>query len=207
MGGTASIDQRTREAEWRYEDTIQAVAYDIPITGFNTFNTNNLRLWRSKPYFGDSAGVLVDQDGEQIIDSAEEDLDLVDKIDKMQDAEYLTSIYYPNIPGQMHKENRLRQEYFYASATLQDLMRRFSKDIKYQMNQFDEKNQIMLNEMHSAVSILEMLRILIDEQKLSWQEAWNTTHYTYSCAIYVTSHKNFEQWPVDVFQRVLPRHF
>lgn len=122
-----------------------------------------MRLWRSKPYFGESTGVAVGGEDDQLADSADDVLDLVDKIDKIQDAEYLTSIYYPNIPGQMHKENRLRQEYFYASATLQDLMRRFSKDIKYQMNQFDEKNQILLNEMHSAVSILEMLRILIDE--------------------------------------------
>lgn len=134
------------------------MAYDIPITGFNTFNTNNLRLWRSRPNFDNNQ----DSDG----DSSE---DLVDKIDKIQDAEYLTSIYYPNIPGQSHKEERLKQEYFYAAATLQDLMRRFKKDIMYQMNEFYEKNQILLNELHSAVSILEMLRILIDEEKLIWQ--------------------------------------
>ena len=65
----------------------------------------------------------------------------------------------------------------------------------------------MLNELHSAVSILEMLRILTDEEKLGWQQAWNTTHYTYSCAIYVISHHSFEKWPIQVFQKVLPRHF
>lgn len=80
----------------------------------------------------------------------------------------MTSIYYPNIPGQKGKEERLKQEYFYAAATLQDLMRRFKKDIMYQMNEFYEKNQILLNELHSAVSILEMLRILIDDEKLIW---------------------------------------
>jgi starch phosphorylase len=106
------------------------MAYDIPITGFNTFNTNNLRLWRSKPYFGEG-----DQQEE---DETEEDL--VDRIDKIQDAEYLTSIYYPNLPEQAHKEERLKQEYFYAASTLQDLMRRFKKDIMYQMNEFYEKN-------------------------------------------------------------------
>lgn len=95
MGGSSSINPATREAEWRFDDIIQAVAYDIPIAGFNTFNTNNMRLWRSKPYFGD------DLDG---VDPE----NLVDKIDRMQDAEYLTSVYYPNIPNQMHKEARLR---------------------------------------------------------------------------------------------------
>ena len=76
-----------------------------------------------------------------------------------------------------------------------------------QMNEFHDKNQILLNELHSAISILEMLRILVDDEKLVWQQAWNTTHYTFSCAIYVTSHHNLEKWPVAVFQKVLPRHF
>ena len=61
--------------------------------------------------------------------------------------------------------------------------------------------------MHSAISILEMLRILVDIEKLPWQQAWNTTHYTFSCAIYVNSHHNLEKWPLQVFQKVLPRHF
>lgn len=75
------------------------------------------------------------------------------------------------------------------------------------MNEFHEKNQILLNEMHSAVSILEMLRILVDEEKLIWQHAWNTTHWTFSCAIYVNSHHNLEKWPMHIFRKVLPRHF
>ena len=107
MGGESNINQMTKEADWVSNETIQAVAYDIPITGFNTFNTNNLRLWRSRPYFGDANS-----------DSDEDEEDLVEKIDKLQDAEYLTSMYYPNIPGFEHKEERLKQEYFYASATL-----------------------------------------------------------------------------------------
>lgn len=129
LGGESNINHISKEVEWLSEDTIQAVAYDIPLTGFNTFNTNNLRLWRSRPYFGD-------QENEE----EESDEDLVAKIDKIQDAEYLTSIYYPSIPSQEHKAERLKQEYFYASATLQDLMRRFKKDIMCQMNEFHDKN-------------------------------------------------------------------
>jgi starch phosphorylase len=90
MGGETSINPHTKTAEWHHEDTIQAMAYDIPITGFNTFNTNNLRLWRSKPYFANDEG------SDNADDNCE---DLVDRIDKIQDGEYLTSIYYPNIPG------------------------------------------------------------------------------------------------------------
>lgn len=129
MGGSSKLNTLQKEFEWTPEETVLAVAYDIPITGFNTFNTNNLRLWRSRPFYAEEEEDAVDTDG-----------DLVDKIDQMQNAEYLTSIYYPNIHGQGQKEERLKQEYFYASANLQDLMRRFRKDIMYQMNEFHEKN-------------------------------------------------------------------
>jgi glycogen phosphorylase len=78
-------------------------------------------------------------------------------------------------------------------------MRRFKKDVMRDPLDFNEKNQILLNEMYSALSILEMLRILVDEEKVLWQDAWNTTHYTFSCAIYVNSHHNLEKWPVNVF--------
>ena len=88
MGGEIKMNNVNKQFEWHHEDTVQAMAYDIPITGFNTFNTNNLRLWRSKPCFDNQ-----DSEGE-----GEEDL--VERIDKIQDAEYLTSIYYPNIPEQ-----------------------------------------------------------------------------------------------------------
>ena len=96
--------------EWCQDETISAVAYDIFISGFNTFNTNTLRLWRSKPYF-DSEGSDDDygQEGEK--DTSKDDFDpdnLENIIDKMQDAEYLTSIYYPGIPGLEHEENRLK---------------------------------------------------------------------------------------------------
>ena len=167
MNGDSNLNHITKEYEWQSEKTIQAVAYDIPITGFNTFNTNNLRLQRSRPFFKSND----DEEGinSNTVDGESSDLeDFESKIDAALDADYLTSIYYPNIPGQEHKEERLNQEYFYASATLQDLMRRFKKDIMYQMNEFHEKNQIMLNELHSAISILEMLRILVDEEKMAW---------------------------------------
>ena len=88
IGGESEFNPVSKEFDWKNDDSVLAVAYDIPITGFNTFNTNNLRLWRSRPYYGDE-------------DSQDEgdDADLLDKIENMQNAEYLTSIYYPKIPG------------------------------------------------------------------------------------------------------------
>ena len=96
MGGQSVFNTSTKEYDWKYEETIQAVAYDIPITGFNTFNTNNLRLWRSRPYFGDQESF---EDLDSSNNNSFDSVDLVDTIDKLQDAEYLTSVYYPSIPG------------------------------------------------------------------------------------------------------------
>ena len=78
-------------------------------------------------------------------------------------------------------------------------MRRFKKDIMHNLSEFQDRNQILLNEMYSALSILEMLRLLVDEEKLVWQVAWNTAYFTFSCAIYVNSHHNLEKWPVNTF--------
>ena len=113
--------KKTKEANglekcvWEGGQLLMATAYDMPITGFNTFNANNLRLWRSRPY-----------------DEYEESMyqgepDYYETIDKASEMEYITSIFYPNDKVQGGKELRLKQQYFFAAATLQDLCRRFKK--------------------------------------------------------------------------------
>ena len=79
---------------------------------------------------------------------------------------------------------RLKQQYFYASATLQDIVRRFKKYKDHKFEDFDKKNSIHLNETHGAIIIVEMLRILYDEYKLNWQEAWNAVYHTFSCGFF-----------------------
>jgi len=104
------------------------------------------------------------------------------------------------------KELRLKQQYFYVAATMQDIFRRYGKLAVHKFSQFDDKNAIYLNETHSAIAILEMLRLLIDEHEVPWHQAWNVTYHTFSCGLYTIKEGQMEKWPVEMFQRLLPRH-
>ena len=121
-------DGSVERATWEGGEVVQAMAYDTPIPGFNTFNTNNLRLWRSRPYnefdfrqfnAGDYHGAIAER----------------------QKAEYITSVLYPNDSSEQGKELRLKQQYFFCSATIRDIVRRFKKT-HTDWNIFPEKNQI-----------------------------------------------------------------
>lgn len=122
--------------------------------GFNTFNTNNLRLWRSRPCneFNFNQFNAGDYNG---------------AINERQKAEYITSVLYPNDNSEQGKELRLKQQYFFCSATIRDIIRRYKKSHS-DWNNFSEKNQIQLNDTHPAIASIELLRILIDEEKLPW---------------------------------------
>ena len=129
-----------------------AQAYDSPMPGFNTFNSINLRLWKSVPtnefdFASFNSG------------------DYFKAIETRQRAEYITSVLYPNDSREGGKELRLKQQYFFICATLQDVMRRFKKK-KRDWKELPEKIAIQLNDTHPSLAIVEMLRILIDEEGL-----------------------------------------
>mmetsp|Transcript_43400 Transcript_43400/g.31699 ORF Transcript_43400/g.31699 Transcript_43400/m.31699 type:complete len:134 (-) Transcript_43400:1726-2127(-) len=107
--------EAVERAVWEGGEVVLAMAYDIAISGYNTFNTNNLRLWRSRPYDEYEASMYPDE------------ISYINSVSKMQEAEYITSIFYPNDKVQGGKELRLKQQYFYSAATLQDIIRRFNK--------------------------------------------------------------------------------
>ena len=143
-------DGSVERARWDGGELVVALAYDIPIPGFNTFNTNNLRLWRSRPCnefdfkqfnAGDYHGAIAER----------------------QKAEYITSVLYPNDNSEQGKELRLKQQYFFCCATIMDLIRRF-KRTHTDWEQFHQKNQIQLNDTHPAIASIELLRVLIDEE-------------------------------------------
>ena len=182
------------KAVWEGGEVVLAQAYDMPVTGFNTFNTNNLRLWRSRPF---------DQYEAQLFEG---DPAYYATVEKAQEAEYITSIFYPNDKVQGGKELRLKQQYFYVAATMQDIFRRYGKLAVHKLSQFDDKNAIYLNETHSAIAILETLRLLIDEHDVPWHQAWNISYHTFSCGFYTIKESQMEKWPVDMFAKLLPRH-
>ena len=178
---------------WEGGQVLLSTAYDMPITGYNTFNTNNLRLWRSRP---------IDDYEEQL----EQDPDYFDNVEKSQEAEYLTSIFYPSDQVQGGKELRLKQQYFYVASTVRDICRRYMKHSHHVFQEFDAKNSIYLHETHSAIAIIEMLRLLIDEYELEWTQAWNVVYHTFSCGFFNMKEDQMEKWPLDMFEKLLPRH-
>jgi glycogen phosphorylase len=179
-------------AVWRPHETIQAVAYDTPIVGWRGRHVNPLRLWSARAVdpvrldtfnSGDHIGALVEQ----------------------ARAEAISKILYPSDVTPAGRELRLRQEYFFVSASLQDLVRRHLRtdgDLHF----LPLRAAIQLNDTHPSVAIAELMRLLVDVHGLPWAEAWQITVGTFSYTNHTLLPEALETWPVHLFERLLPRH-
>jgi len=181
-----------RKCSWVGGETVLAVAYDYPIPGYNTYNTLNIRLWSSKP-------------------SKEFDLDHFNKgdyfkaIEDKQRCENITNVLYPNDNTMEGKELRLKQQYFFVAATLKDIMRRFKKRTR-PLNEFPAANAIQLNDTHPTLGVVELMRLLLDEEGLPWVQAWDIVHKTFSYTNHTVLPEALEKWSVGLMQHLLPRH-
>jgi starch phosphorylase len=186
------LRMRKSKIVWKGGEDVLALGYDIPIPGFHTWNTNNLRLWTSKASCEFDLGSF--NDGQYYA-----------AIEEKERSEPLTSVLYPcdnNAPG---KELRLRQQYFFVSATLQDILRRFKKRPR---SLFDIPNKvaIQLNETHPAIAIPELMRLLLDEEGLCWDEAWHIVYNTCAYTNHTIMPEALEVWPLPLVEHMLPRH-
>lgn len=172
-------------------DVVLAVAYDVPIPGYSTFNTNNLRLWASKP-------------------SHEFDLsqfnqgDYFKAIEAKQRSETICSVLYPNDNTYTGKELRLKQQYFFVSASLQDILHRF-KQTKRPLREFPEAMGIQLNDTHPTLGIAELMRLLIDNEGLIWDDAWDIITRTFAYTNHTVMPEALEKWQVSLMSTLLPR--
>lgn len=177
---------------WVSGETVEAVAYDVPIPGYGTKNTINIRLWSSKP-------------------KKEFDLKSFNEgnyqksVEEQQKAENITSVLYPNDNTMAGKELRLKQQYFFVSATLQDIIRRFKKT-RRAWSDFPNQVAIQLNDTHPALSIPELMRIFVDEEGLEWDAAWDIITKVYSFTNHTVLPEAMEKWPVSMLSNLLPRH-
>lgn len=178
--------------QWDGGETIFAQAYDNPIPGYRTRNVINLRLWESKPAF-------------ELNFSSFNAGDYYNAIETKQKAEHITSVLYPNDSTLAGRELRLKQQYFFASATLQDIMDRHKRKYATFAN-FAQSVSIQLNDTHPSVSILELMRLLIDIEGMSWDNAWAITTQTFSYTNHTVLPEAMEKWEVDLFGNLLPRH-
>ena len=180
-------------ATWEGGEMVTAVAYDVPIPGYATPSTNNLRLWSSKAASGEFDF--------QKFNSGEYESSVADQ----QRAETISAVLYPNDNLDRGKELRLKQQYFWVAASLYDIVRRFKKS-KRAWKEFPEQVAIQLNDTHPTLAIVELQRVLVDLEGLDWDEAWSIVTQTFGYTNHTVLPEALEKWPVGLFQHLLPRH-
>ncbi|WP_220683131.1 glycogen/starch/alpha-glucan phosphorylase [Sphingomonas sp. PP-CE-3A-406] len=180
------------QVHWSPSEAVEATAVDTPVVGWRGKHVNTLRLWTARAFdpikldrfnAGDFTGALADQ----------------------LRAETLTRVLYPNDSTAAGQELRLRQEYFFSSASIQDIVRRH---IQYfgDIRTLPDKAAIQLNDTHPAVSVAELMRLLIDHHEFAFDEAWKITRATFGYTNHTLLPEALESWPLPLFERLLPRH-
>ncbi len=195
FGGTIErvTDAKGRDyAIWHPAETVQAVAYDTPIVGWRGQHVNALRLWSARS--PDPLKLDVFNTGDYLGASAEE-----------ARAESICKFLYPNDESPAGRELRLRQEYFFVSASLQDLVQRHLAS-DGQLRGLASKAAVQLNDTHPSLAVTELMRILVDLHNVPWEEAWQVTVATLSYTNHTLLPEALETWPVELFERLLPRH-
>ncbi|AWK87128.1 glycogen/starch/alpha-glucan phosphorylase [Azospirillum thermophilum] len=177
---------------WVDAERVLAMAYDTPVVGYSGETINTLRLW--------SARATRDFNFGHFNDGA-----YMKAVEQKVLSENLSRVLYPNDATETGKELRFKQEYFFTSASLQDILRRFLQH----HNNFDDlpsKAAIQLNDTHPAIGIAEMMRLLVDQHAVRWDRAWDITRATFAYTNHTLLPEALEAWPVRMVERVLPRH-
>ena len=179
-----------RFAQENYE-SVMAVPYDYPIVGYNNHVVNTLRIW----------------DAEPIVDFELNSFDRGDyhkAVEQQNLAKTIVEVLYPNDNHYAGKELRLKQQYFFVSASLQEIVAKYKREHD-DITKLYEKMTIQMNDTHPTVAVAELMRILLDEEGLGWNEAWNVTTKTCAYTNHTIMAEALEKWPIDLFSRLLPR--
>ncbi len=181
-----------QQSRWVGGRTVLGVPWDTPIAGFGSRTVNTLRLWQARASAEFDFALFNDGDYERSV---------VEK----NDSEVISKVLYPNDQNQAGKELRLKQEYFFVACSIADIMRRYLKD-HTDFVSFPKKVAIQLNDTHPAIAIAELMRVLLDEKRVPWDEAWSITEATFGYTNHTLLPEALEKWPVTLFERLLPRH-
>jgi len=177
---------------WTPEETVFAVAYDTPVVGWRGRASTTLRLWRARAMHPLSLDAFNKGD-------------LVGAVAERNRAEAISKVLYPNDSTPAGQELRLRQEFFFTSASLQDLVHRHHRQFG-SLDNLAEKAAIQLNDTHPSLAVAELMRLLLDEHKFNWEKAWEITNATISYTNHTLLPEALETWPVVLVERLLPRH-
>jgi starch phosphorylase len=187
--GTA--DGRLR-AYWTGTNDVLAVPYDVPVPGYRNGTVNTLRLWKS---------AATDEFNLNEFNAGS----YTEAVAAKNAAEHITMVLYPNDASENGKELRLRQQYFLASASLQDVLRRWTLMHGKDFSRFAEKNAFQLNDTHPTCAVPELMRLLLDEHDLEWDAAWDIVRHTVAYTNHTLLPEALEKWPERMFGRLLPR--
>lgn len=173
-------------------EEVTATPYDMPVVGYGCNTVNNLRLWQASSPNGFDLQLFNDMQYHRAVE-------------RQNDAEDISRVLYPNDSGPSGKELRLRQQYFFTSASLQDLIHHFVNTVGTDFSKFPQYHVIQLNDTHPVVAIPELMRILMDEYNVGWDDAWSIVQKTFAYTNHTILAEALEKWPIDIFQRLLPR--
>ena len=177
----------------RYQDmTVRAIPYDMPITGYGTRNVGTLRLWKAEPL-------------EEFDYDAFNSQRFTEAIVERERTSDISRVLYPNDTTYEGKVLRVRQQYFFCSASLQQIVENYVKHHGEDLSGFADYNAIQLNDTHPVLAIPELMRILMDEHRLGWEAAWDVVTKTFAYTNHTVLAEALETWEISIFDRLFPR--
>jgi glycogen phosphorylase len=179
--------------EFKYENTdkVLAIPYDVPIVGYQNDTVNTLRLWSAEPIYYDKVDSLDDM--------------FFRDLNHQHSIEQISGFLYPDDSSLEGKELRLKQQYFLTSATIQHIIKQFKNNYRLPLTRLHEKVVIQINDTHPTLAIPELMRILMDEERFGWDEAWEITTNVFAYTNHTIMEEALETWPIDLFKNLLPR--
>lgn len=188
------IDQNGRfQSNWIPDRVVKSVAYDMPIIAYRTNTASLLRLWKAEAC--ESFNVRIYNSG-----------DYYGAVNEKISSENITKILYPNDEPYVGRKLRLEQQYFFVSSSLQDMIRLY-RQRAHSLDDFAKKYAVQLNDTHPSISIAELMRLLVDEYQMEWEQAWKITQQTFNYTNHTLMPEALERWSVPLFSSVLPRHW
>lgn len=175
-------------------DVVDAIPYDMPVVGYDTHTVGTLRLWQASA----RDGFNLDLFQQEFYPAA---------LSKLERAENMSRVLYPSDRGTAGKTLRLNQQYFFSSASLQDIIRRYKETYGDDVRNLWQGVAIQLNDTHPVIVIPELMRLLLDYENLTWEEAWEVTTKTCAYTNHTIVSEALEKWPIELIIGLLPRHY
>ncbi|MBU8922447.1 MAG: glycogen/starch/alpha-glucan phosphorylase [Bacteroidales bacterium] len=182
----------TPKVDWIDTSDVLGIPYDTPICGYDNFTVNTMRLWSSRATREFDLGYF--QHG-----------DYLKAVEEKNISENISKVLYPNDSNYKGQELRLKQQYFFVSCSIRDIIRRYLVT-HLNFDRFVDKVAIQMNDTHPSLVVAELMRVLMDEQKLEWKDAWKITRSACSYTNHTLLSEALEEWPLDMFGTLLPRH-